>query len=204
MVMAVAASRRDWTNNHWKQKAEFTLIPCTLSKDLQRFPFRTVWETLVAQDWIWPFFLWANSCTWHVSSPVCFSLSCKMQILLKNASDCLYSLALLRFQIKEQPQHPPSSSLLFPSWHKINAYIFPRMLVSLPRTCHDIIFNSVFSSLRFFIEEPWRPLSFFHLCLHLLCPFLPFLAAPDKTPWSDSSKMPNVLCRELGRNTSAD
>lgn len=77
-----------------------------------------------------------------------------MQILLTNASDCLYSLALFRFQIKEQPQHPPSSSLLFPSWQKLKAYIFPRMLVSLPRTCHDIIFNSVFSSLLFFMEEP--------------------------------------------------
>lgn len=91
-----------------------------------------------------------------------------MQILLKNASDCLYSLALFHFQIKEQPQHPPSSSLLFPSWQKIKAYIFPGMLVSLPRTCHDIIFNCVFSSLLYFMEEPWKPLfSFFFICTHI-------------------------------------
>lgn len=129
-----------------------------------------------------------------------------MHILLKNPSDQLCSLALLHFQIKEQPQHPPSSSLLFPSWQNINLYIFCRTLVSLPRTCHDIIFNSVFSSLLFFMEEPWKPSFYFifHLHQHLLCPFLPFLAPLDKRPWSDSSKLPNVPCTELGRNTSAD
>jgi len=111
-----------------------------------------------------------NFCAWQVSSPACFSY--KMHILLKNPSDQLCSLALLHFEIKEQLQHPPLSSLLFPSWQKINVYIFPRTLVSLPRTCHVIIFNSVFSSLLFFMEEPWKP-TFFFICT-LICFALSF------------------------------
>lgn len=114
---------------------------------------------------VWPFFL-PRSKFLHLAG---FRPSYKMHILLKNPSDQLCSLTLLHFQSKEQPQHPPSSSLLFPSWQNINAYIFPRTLVSLPRTCHDIIFNSVFSSLLFFMEEPWKLFffDFFFICIHI-------------------------------------
>lgn len=88
-------------------------------------------------------------------------LSYKMHILLKNPSNQLFSLTLLHFQSKEQPQHPPSSSLLFPSWQNRSTYIFPGMLVSLPRTSQGVIFNSIFSSSFFFMEELWKPSFFF-------------------------------------------
>lgn len=51
------------------------------------------------------------------------------------------------------------------------------MLVSLPRTCHDIIFNSVFSSLLFFVAEPWKPLFFLFICTHI-CFALSFPSSP--------------------------
>lgn len=100
------------------------------------------------------------SCTWHLSSPVYFSFSSKMQILLKNASDWLFSLALFYFQIKEQPQHPPSSSLLFPSWQKIKAYVFPRCWYLCPEHAM-ILFLTLFSLPCFSLWKSLGSLTFF-------------------------------------------
>lgn len=201
MVTTVLDSRRDWTSGHWKQRVHASSIPPR--PRIFRLIYSAIWAAFGSTlpnakgSTLLPGSTFLHLTGFKPSS------SCKMQILLKNPSDQICSLALLNFQIKEQPQHPPSSSLLFTSWQKVNAYIFPRTLVSVPRTCHDSIFNSVFSSLPFFVEEPWNPSYFFFICAHI-CFALPFLTPLDKRPWSDSSQEPNVPCTELCRNTSSD